>query len=288
VSLEPHPYALLLPPLTAEEYAALKLNIERFGILHPVITDADGRVLDGVHRVRIAAELGLEPPLSQMGQLSEQAKLELAVGVNVRRRHLDAERRRELVRKLAEERGLTVRQIAEITGWSKSTVGRDLTPPADEPEPEELLERWAREHPEPQPEDFYSDEGDHVGRIRHCFAEIDHNRDRLDFLYRQAIGNAAELAATPLGAAFVLWAHAGLRFNAAERKAEAIGSTPEEFAEAQQAWVAFVAAQDGVAALEGKPFGADRPLQFDDFMYHPAFQGWRDEAEAVPDGTGAT
>jgi transcriptional regulator with XRE-family HTH domain len=131
--LDPHPYALMLPPLTDEEYAALKDDIAEHGILYPVIADEDELVLDGVHRVKIADELGIEPPVSQMGQLSEERKMHLAVGLNMRRRHLDVDRRRELVRRLAEEQGLSVRKIASVTGWSKSTVDRDLrTSPLEE------------------------------------------------------------------------------------------------------------------------------------------------------------
>ena len=51
---EAHPYALLLPALTDQEYKALKADIAAHGILYPVITDESDRVLDGVHRVRIA------------------------------------------------------------------------------------------------------------------------------------------------------------------------------------------------------------------------------------------
>jgi ParB-like chromosome segregation protein Spo0J len=131
VTLDPHPYALMLPGLTDEEYAALKDDIAAHGILVPVIVDADGLVLDGVHRVRIAAELGIEPPLSQMGHMDDERKMHLAVGLNMRRRQLDAARRRELVRALATEQALSVRKIASITGWSKSTVARDLTDPSD-------------------------------------------------------------------------------------------------------------------------------------------------------------
>ena len=131
--LEPHPYALLLPVLTEAEYAALKADIEAHGILVPVIVDAEGLVLDGVHRTRIAEELGIDVPVSQMGQVSEERKMHLAVGLNMRRRHLDADRRRDLVRRLADEQGFSVRKIASITGWSKSTVDRDLkTSPFEE------------------------------------------------------------------------------------------------------------------------------------------------------------
>lgn len=127
-NFEPHPYALMLPALTDDEYAALKADIAKHGILYPVILDEDGRVLDGVHRCRIAAELGITPPVSQMGHLDEDRKLHLAVGLNMRRRHLDSDRRRELVRRLHRDEGLSVRRIAAVTGWSKSTVDRDLKP----------------------------------------------------------------------------------------------------------------------------------------------------------------
>jgi hypothetical protein len=126
VTYEAHPYALMLPPLTGEEYGALKADIDEHGILYPVILDEGDRVLDGVHRVRIAAELGIDPPVSRHTGLDDERKLHLAVGLNMRRRHLDADRRRDLVRKLHDEQELSVRTIASITGWSKSTVDRDL------------------------------------------------------------------------------------------------------------------------------------------------------------------
>jgi hypothetical protein len=126
VRYEPHPYALLLPPLTGEEYAALKADITEHGVLYPVILDGDGRVLDGVHRERIAAELGIDLPTATHAGLTDERKLHLAVGLNMRRRHLDADRRRALVRRLHGDEGLSLRKIASITGWSKSTIDRDL------------------------------------------------------------------------------------------------------------------------------------------------------------------
>jgi ParB-like chromosome segregation protein Spo0J len=130
--MEPHPYALLLPPLSAEEYEALKTDIAENGIIYPVVVDEAGLILDGVHRARAAGELGIDVPLSHVGQgkpaLTDQRKLEIAMGLNMRRRHLDADARRALTRRLSREQGLTVRQIARITGWSKNTAARDLKP----------------------------------------------------------------------------------------------------------------------------------------------------------------
>jgi ParB-like chromosome segregation protein Spo0J len=111
----------------------LKADIREHGILCPLIVDEADRILDGVHRARIAAELGIEPPVARHEGLSEERKLHLAVGLNMRRRHLDADRRRALVRRLHAEEGLSLRRIAAVTGWSKSTVERDLrTSPFEE------------------------------------------------------------------------------------------------------------------------------------------------------------
>jgi hypothetical protein len=137
IRYEPHPYALLLPPLTSEEYAALKADIAKHGVLYPVILDEDGRVLDGVHRERIAAELGIELPVAVHAGLDGERKLHLTVGLNTRRRHFDPGRRRELARTLHDQ-GQSVRKIAELTGWSKSTIDRDLKTP-----PEPGSARWA-------------------------------------------------------------------------------------------------------------------------------------------------
>lgn len=123
---EPHPHALLIPGLTDDEYAALKEDITRNGIIYPAVVDEECKILDGVHRWKIANELGIDLPAVVRAGLSDEGKLHAAVGLNMRRRHLDADKRRELVRKLHDDEHWSVRKIAEATGWSKSTVDRDL------------------------------------------------------------------------------------------------------------------------------------------------------------------
>ena len=68
----------MLPALTDEEYAALKDDIREHGILVPVIVDEANEILDGVHRVRIATELGIEPPVVRHEGLTDERKLHLA------------------------------------------------------------------------------------------------------------------------------------------------------------------------------------------------------------------
>ena len=49
----------LFDALPAHIEDALRASIRRFGVLSPVTRDQHGRILDGHHRVRIAAEEGI-------------------------------------------------------------------------------------------------------------------------------------------------------------------------------------------------------------------------------------
>lgn len=121
---EPHPYALLMPPLSDEEYRVLKASIAAMGIKTPVELDEDKKILDGIHRCKIATELGIDVPVNVNSGLTDDQKLELALGLNLYRRHLTALGRIQLVAELTLT-GHSVREIARMTGWSKSTVARD-------------------------------------------------------------------------------------------------------------------------------------------------------------------
>lgn len=82
------PYQLL-PPLTPDEYEALRDNIAIFGLLHPVVMDESGNVIDGHHRHRACVELGITDfPTVTLPGLSEDQKLEQALMLNLGRRHL--------------------------------------------------------------------------------------------------------------------------------------------------------------------------------------------------------
>jgi hypothetical protein len=114
----------LLPPLADEEYQALKASIATFGVLTPVVLDEDGKVLDGHHRLRACAELGVvDYPRTILPGLSEDQKVEQALTLNLARRHLSIEQKHRLVSDLR-ARGLSVRAISEKTGIPRSTVAR--------------------------------------------------------------------------------------------------------------------------------------------------------------------
>ena len=57
---ETHPLAAAFPPQAPEVYAALVKDVAENGLAAPVVLH-EGRVLDGVHRLRACLEAGVEP-----------------------------------------------------------------------------------------------------------------------------------------------------------------------------------------------------------------------------------
>lgn len=109
----------LLPPLSDEEYAALRDDIRGAGVRVPIDVDEDGNILDGHHRKAIADELGKECPERIVRGLPEFAKVDYALTVNLTRRHLSREQRRELVTKsLKRDPRLSDREHARRCGVS--------------------------------------------------------------------------------------------------------------------------------------------------------------------------
>lgn len=114
----------LLPDLTDEEYQALKADIEARGVQVPVERDETGAVLDGHHRIRACEELGITdyPTIIRTG-MDEDQKREHVLALNLDRRHLTREQRKELVaRLLVAKPDVSNRQIAEAAKVSHHTV----------------------------------------------------------------------------------------------------------------------------------------------------------------------
>src|ERR1041384_4049243 len=89
----------LLPALSPDEFAALKADIAKRGVLVPVEYDEHEAILDGHHRVRACEELGLAqwPRVVRRG-LSAAEKRTHVRRLNLARRHLDGQQKRELIR----------------------------------------------------------------------------------------------------------------------------------------------------------------------------------------------
>src|SRR5690348_1151876 len=90
------------PDLPPELYEALKADIAARGQRHPIEVDEQGRIIEGHQRDRICAELGLQPKVIVLRGLSEAAKVEHALKVNLLRRHLGVIAWAEGFRRLAQ------------------------------------------------------------------------------------------------------------------------------------------------------------------------------------------
>jgi site-specific DNA-methyltransferase (adenine-specific) len=96
----------VLPPLAPEARQALAEDIRRHGVLVAVEVDEEGNVLDGHHRVELAAELGIEYPVVVRTGMSETERVEHALRLNLLRRHLGPVEWAHAFRRLAEARGI--------------------------------------------------------------------------------------------------------------------------------------------------------------------------------------
>lgn len=115
----------VMPPLTADEYAELKSDIEQRGVMVPIEYDEHGNVLDGHHRLQICAELGITdfPTVIREG-MTEEEKRTHARKLNMARRQLSREQRRDLILDEAlEHPEKSDRQIAKELSVSPTTVG---------------------------------------------------------------------------------------------------------------------------------------------------------------------
>ena len=115
----------VMPPLTDEEYEALKADIAEHGVQVPVEYDEEGNILDGYHRVRACLELGITdwPKVVRRG-LTEEQKRAHARRLNLNRRHLTREQKRALIAEaLKEAPHKSDRQHAKALGVDHKTVG---------------------------------------------------------------------------------------------------------------------------------------------------------------------
>ena len=113
-----------MPKLSADEYSELKADIKERGVMISIEFDEFGNTLDGHHRLKICEELGITdyPKVIRAGMTEEQKRTH-ARKLNMARRQLSQEQRRDLIREqLKETPEKSDRQIAVALGVSNSTV----------------------------------------------------------------------------------------------------------------------------------------------------------------------
>jgi len=93
--LKPHPLAQRMPPMLTDEYADLLADIKAHGLRQPIVL-FEGKVLDGLNRLRACDDAGVEPRTEEFTGTKAEAEA-FVLSLNVHRRHLTFEQRQKLV-----------------------------------------------------------------------------------------------------------------------------------------------------------------------------------------------
>ena len=118
-----HPLSNLLPPMEPEEYEAFKADIKAHGLQEP-ITLYQGKILDGRNRYEAYRKTGLTDDIPVREYLGDDPA-EFVVSMNVHRRHLTAERKREAIAALLKVSPTkSDRQVAKTVKVSPTYVGK--------------------------------------------------------------------------------------------------------------------------------------------------------------------
>lgn len=113
-----------LPRLSDDEYQSLEDSIREHGVQVPIVIDENRSIIDGHHRAEIAERLGIECPRKFALDLTDEQKRTLALSLNLDRRHLSREQKRQLIASSVKaDPHLSNRQHAERTGVDHKTVG---------------------------------------------------------------------------------------------------------------------------------------------------------------------
>jgi hypothetical protein len=145
---EDHPLAARYPLLEGADYEALKADIQANGLKYGIWL-YERKILDGRNRYRACRELGIELATREYEGDDPAGFID---SLNLHRRHLTAEFRRQRVSELR-AKGMGTREIAEKVGVSQMTVVRDLAAGESgvSPDPEPAADEPAAEQPPPQP-----------------------------------------------------------------------------------------------------------------------------------------
>lgn len=87
---EVHPAAAIFPMLPDDELADLAADIQQNGLIHPLVLDQDGRLVDGRNRLAACRLAGIEPVYTSLNGADPVAYI---MSTNWNRRHLNSGQR---------------------------------------------------------------------------------------------------------------------------------------------------------------------------------------------------
>lgn len=113
----------ILPPLGQDDYSRLKESIKDEGIQESIKILPDGTIIDGYHRKRIIQELNIESFPYEVKKISRDEAFELGISLNLARRHLSFDQKKEIIEKLR-KRGWAQKRVAKVVGIERSRVSQ--------------------------------------------------------------------------------------------------------------------------------------------------------------------
>jgi ParB-like chromosome segregation protein Spo0J len=127
-------YEKLLPKMSEEEFAELKASIQAEGQHYAIIVNEDLEVLDGHHRYRACAELGIEPDFEVRKFDDKLLEKKFVIEANLRRRHLNNFQLVELAVPLLEIEKTLAKQRQSRGGKNGRNLQLGIAPEDIEPE----------------------------------------------------------------------------------------------------------------------------------------------------------
>jgi len=152
IKLRPfHPLADMFPLMQGHEFDELVSDIERRGLLF-AITVFDGQIVDGRNRALACQKAGVEPTYTPFQGTAEDLP-QFIVSVNIHRRHLKPDQRRDLIKKLLklgpEQSNRAVAAIAKADDKTVATVRREMVSTAEIPQLKKTVGRDGRSRSKP-------------------------------------------------------------------------------------------------------------------------------------------
>jgi hypothetical protein len=118
-----HECSALFPWQSESELQKLSESIVKIGLRFPLVFNAKGELVDGKNRLKACDLAGVEPTIDALPKGVNE--VEYCLAVNIRRRHLTAKEKRELIAKLlAMQPEKSDRQIAKMAKDDHKKVAR--------------------------------------------------------------------------------------------------------------------------------------------------------------------
>jgi hypothetical protein len=116
-----HPVAELFPMLPDDELRELAEDVKQRGLLHPIVLDVEGRILDGRNRHAACLLVGVEPTFETFDGADPAG---YALAVNLARRNLSTGARAIIAARAARLNGQSTRQAEGVANLQQGRVSQ--------------------------------------------------------------------------------------------------------------------------------------------------------------------